>query len=306
MKEKRKHGILAKRLTALAVVVCLLFGMVPSGLTMFEPFEVEAANGVQQKIDAIKAIYPTGSFFSVNRQACTHGSYETCPNSNCQLSEVMKKHHGGWPGGTDGWTCMAFARFVFYQVFGVMCSNTSGGWYNVSISNAKVGDFVVIDGGSHYGIYLYSDGGYFYLYESNINYMPNKVGYGTIKYANSRATEVRRANNYDSVNNTSSTPTGSVTTPTISTDLPSYIANETAKISWAKSSTNCDFYQYWLVVQNLTENKQIFSGATGNAGDVNANSANIKFGSAGEYKITVYAVPYDKTKQKVRSFFHIF
>ena len=97
----------------------------------------------------------------------------------------------------------------------------------------------------------------------------------------------------------SSTPTGSVTTPTISTDLPSYIVNETAKISWAKSSTNCDFYQYWLVVQNLTENKQIYGGATGNAGDVNANSCNIKFGSAGEYKITVYAVPYDKTKEKV-------
>lgn len=52
----------------------------------------------------------------------------------------MNARHGGWPGGTDGWTCVGFARFIFYQLFGVMCSNNSGGWSNVNISQARIGD----------------------------------------------------------------------------------------------------------------------------------------------------------------------
>ena len=286
MQEKRKHGLLAKRLTALAVVVCLLFGMVPSGLTMFEALEVEAAelgikgNGIGGIwIDIYGSIYKSKNYNNI-----AYTSVGCTWFAACRAQELTGVNTTIWSGSA-------------------LWNNGSGRYGWSTGKELKAPALVCYSG--HVAVVEKIEGDTVYISEGGSGYSDGDHGFCVIRTASK--SQVMAGDSYMGSylgclympGAASSTPTGSVTTPTISTDLPSYIVNETAKISWAKSSTNCDFYQYWLVVQNLTENKQIFSGATGNARDVNANSANIKFGSAGEYKITVYAVPYDKTKQKV-------
>ncbi len=94
-----------------------------------------------------------------------------------------------------------------------------------------------------------------------------------------------------------------MTTPTITLNKTSYKVGDRVNISWKKTSSDTDFYQYWLIINNKTTNTQIFAGATGEAGDVEKNSYSFTTSTPGEYSVTVYSVPYnDKdSRQKVSS-----
>ena len=94
---------------------------------------------------------------------------------------------------------------------------------------------------------------------------------------------------------------GNMTTPTITLNKTSYTVGEKVSISWAKTSANTDFYQYWLIIKNKTTNKQHYAGSPGAAGNVNANTYTFTVPEKGDYLITVYAVPYNdkNTRQKV-------
>ena len=94
---------------------------------------------------------------------------------------------------------------------------------------------------------------------------------------------------------------GNMTMPTISIDRTSYYVGDKINISWDKTSANTDFYQYWLIINNTTNGKEYFAGATGSAGNVHANSYSFKIPTTGNYLITVYSVPYNNkdTRQKV-------
>lgn len=292
MRQKRKWF---KRIAAVLMAVCMLTGIVPPGFELVEPMKVEAAGGgVAQKINEIKKMYPDGSYFSVNGSACGHSQDKVC--NNCKLSAIMNARHGGWPGGTDGWTCVGFARFVFYCIFGVMCSDSSGGWYYVSPSQAKIGDYVILNTG-HAGICISCNGNNIYLYEANYA-TANKVRYTPQAYSVSQVSKVRRANNYDSVDTITTVP---LTTPTISLDRSSYIAGDFATISWAGSSPQSDFYQYWLVIKNNTTGVVLYGNDAGSTGNVYVTSYLQQLDQPGEYTITVYAVPNNNkdTQQKI-------
>ncbi len=92
---------------------------------------------------------------------------------------------------------------------------------------------------------------------------------------------------------------GNMTTPTISVSRTYYYPGEKVSFSWAKTSANTDFYQYWVVVKNTATKQQIYGGASGKEKDVNANSLSFIANNEGAFCITVYSVPYnDKAKRQ--------
>lgn len=192
-----------KKILSLMLILIMCFSVVP----MTElGIEAEAASGVQAKLDAIKSVYPAGSYFTVSG-----GLYAYDKGTGCQLSNIPAR--GGLSSGAaaknvmgEAWSCCGFARYVFYNIFG------TGSMSQVSLSNAKIGDYVVFNG--HYGIYLSHDSTYVYVYDSNFTTSStNRVGYNT-RVPISRFSAVYRASNYDEING-SSTPTDT-TKPTIS------------------------------------------------------------------------------------------
>ena len=99
----------------------------------------------------------------------------------------------------------------------------------------------------------------------------------------------------------SSSSNGNMTTPTITLNKTNFNYGDTVNISWAKTASGTDFYQYWIVIKNTTTGKQIYAGATGSNGDVNANSYSFKINSYGAYSVTVYAVPYNDKNNRQKS-----
>lgn len=130
------------------------------------------SGSVEDRINTLKATYPAGSYFSANGQAC--GSSSIC--SNCKLSSVPSR--GGLSTGQevanavrDGWQCCAFARYAYYNIFGISPYDGSNAVYT-SFDNAQIGDYVECykSGSStpaHYAIYLGRSGSTVYFYESN-------------------------------------------------------------------------------------------------------------------------------------------
>ena len=94
---------------------------------------------------------------------------------------------------------------------------------------------------------------------------------------------------------------GEMTTPTISTNKEAYSVGETASISWVATSPDTDFYQYWLVVKNMTTGETIHGGDPGVAGNPLVNSKQLVLSTAGKYKIRVYAVPYTDENTRGKS-----
>ena len=94
--------------------------------------------------------------------------------------------------------------------------------------------------------------------------------------------------------------TNEMTLPTIYIDKTNYHVGNNVNITWKATSVNTDFYQYWLVIDNKTNGKRYYGGATGAAGDSNANHYSFSIPAEGNYYITVYAVPYSSNNsQKV-------
>lgn len=114
--------------------------------------ESVSVGGVEAKLNAIKSVYPTGSYFTT-----TGGPVYSNDSWQCQLSNIPSR--GGLPSGAtvanaigEGWSCNSFARYVYYNVFGQHYING----YQVSLASASLGDVVEFYAGSgyHYGIYL--------------------------------------------------------------------------------------------------------------------------------------------------------
>lgn len=178
----------------------LIIAMLTSVLWVNQPVYA-AENGVETIINELKKLYPTGSYFSVNGGRCSHNADSTC--SNCQLSNIKKQNkiqHLASANAklADAWTCCAFARFLFYNIFGIDTYYYKTQCNQVSLSDIKVGDYVILNG--HYGIFAYAQNGRYYLYESNIG-GTNRVSYGGSGYTASSIKSVWRAKNYDSVAN---------------------------------------------------------------------------------------------------------
>lgn len=162
MKRRWKKGM-AWLLSALCILVTVQIPSIPAKAE---------ANGVQKKIEEILQQYPDGSYFSVDGKECGGACWK------CQLSSIDSE--AAQVMG-DAWECAAFARYVFYHIFG--CNHRFDGSsngkepitvYSVSDLNnqAKVGDLIACmdssGGERHSGIYVGGSGNTFNLYESNV------------------------------------------------------------------------------------------------------------------------------------------
>ncbi len=153
-----------------ATIICCIFMVFPvsSNAVVINGTSV-GSSAVQEKLNLIKSVYPTGSYFTASGNVCYSNQ-----SWDCQLSNIPSR--GGLPSGStvsritgEAWSCCSFARYVFYCVFGV--SPTSCG--TVSAANASIGDY--IDFGSHYGIFLGQDSNYWYIYDSNYTDPPTNI-----------------------------------------------------------------------------------------------------------------------------------
>ena len=181
-----------------------------SGMTI----TAQAANGIETKVSSIKSKYPSGSYFSANGKACTHKTSEGC--SNCKLSNINSK---AAKVCGDGYTCWAFANYMFYTIFGIAPSTSNGSTSKTVTaenlnSNAKYGDYIVSLNSNgnpiHYSIYLGANGSAHYTADSNY-VTPNKVNYGSCSakgyYNNTPKYRIIHAKNYDSIKGSSSSGT---------------------------------------------------------------------------------------------------
>ena len=121
-----------------------------------------AVNGVQKKLDEIRAVYPNGSYFTADGQIC-----RSRQNDNCRLSRIPAR--GGLPSGeevylqlnNESWSCRSFADYVFYYTFG------EAYWNLKSTSAPVLGDFIKLNNGRHSAIYLWEDADNYYVFDSN-------------------------------------------------------------------------------------------------------------------------------------------
>ncbi len=179
-----------KPILAAVIAVTLVAAVLPLA------FSAKAAtNGVQKKLDELKAVYYTGTYFTMDGNACYANQAD-----NCRLSLIPSR--GGLPSGADvcagngdneSWSCRAFANYVFWYVFGER-------YWNLKAVDAPVlGDFVKFNGGSHSAIYLWEDANNYYVYDSNGD-STNVVCYGRA-FSKSlwRLSGIYHASSYDRV-----------------------------------------------------------------------------------------------------------
>ena len=118
MKERKKWF---KKVMALVLCIGMLSGMF-DGFPLIGNFSVTVeaqGNGVQRKIDELKNMYPTNSYFSANGRACGSECNNSC--NNCSLKNTIANRHPEFKSSnlTEAWSCYAFARFVYYYLFGI-------------------------------------------------------------------------------------------------------------------------------------------------------------------------------------------
>lgn len=188
----KKTGLL-KRIISLVLTLVLAVGIVPA----VGGGEVSAEeNGILTKINEFRDnYYPDGSYFTTDGKSCGNNECE-----KCSLSEIIKSKHPEFKGkfNKEAHSCVAFARLVFYYVFGIDNSgrSTNKQLEIVDYRNIKTGDLIEFNK-NHDAIFLYKQNGVYYVYDCNF------VGKSKVSYKRkvqksdiSKAT-IYRAKNYD-------------------------------------------------------------------------------------------------------------
>lgn len=157
-------------------------------------------SGVEQKLEELFALYPDGSYFSVDGEACGHSSGATC--DNCKMGNIVDAYFPGLSAQMNdaykkSWTCVGFAQFAYFYIFG----HEVGKWgseddftnIGTDLSEAQAGDLIVYSG--HDAIYL-GDGA---VYEANWG-ETNQVSIGNDAEKPRGIQAIYHANNYDEIN----------------------------------------------------------------------------------------------------------
>ncbi len=166
------------------------------------------SQGIYNRLLTIKSVYPAGSYFTVDGGICTSDSDDNCKLSNIPARGVLSTGAAAAQVCGEGWSCCGFARYVFYNTF---YHSPTANTTEVSIDNAKPGDFVVFSG--HYGIFLYADTSSVYVYDSNFTTTPtNRVQWET-KITRSRVSTIYHSNAYASYNSQYGGSSSSVVIP---------------------------------------------------------------------------------------------
>lgn len=131
--------------------------------------------GIKDRITNIYSTWSDGKHFTTDGKACNDAS-SNC--KKCRLSNIAPDVYRAI--GSDANSCASFAAYCFYKIFGLSYFDNSNTVRTVVYSldelnrTAKVGDHIACCKGNdknqlHYGIYLKSEGGLLYLYESNFS-----------------------------------------------------------------------------------------------------------------------------------------
>ncbi|MBQ9986683.1 MAG: InlB B-repeat-containing protein [Oscillospiraceae bacterium] len=147
-----------------------------------------------ERIENLKKLFPSGSFFSVNGQACSHTSSGTC--NNCELTHILQRDDLKDYRFSDGgsWTCLGFAKFAWYFIHGKVWSGSydvivNKGDFNKNLfSQAVPGDMIYFFDGSGNFRHAAIFGGSAtdtsaVFYHANTGGVPNKVSYGSWNYS---------------------------------------------------------------------------------------------------------------------------
>lgn len=115
--------------------------------------------------------------------------------------------YSGTQGLWDAWTCMSFARYAFWYMFGANDKDSSTYTKFTDPTQAKVGDFYANPAYPHYGIVISYDESSNTITLLDGNSQPS-LGVGAVTHASPNWTMqgdsfFLRANNYDSINGSS-------------------------------------------------------------------------------------------------------
>ncbi len=185
----------ARSITSVVLTVIMLIS-----IFTIVPISASAAGGVESKIQQIKNVYPTGSYFTKSGNVCYSNQ-----SADCELNNIPSR--GGLPSGAsaasvtgNAWSCCSFARYIFYTVFGISPEASTP----VSSSNLSFGDYIRIRSGEykHYAILLGQDNDYWYVYNSNGTTTPTNIVEYSQRYSKSKWSLMAayHATNYDTIN----------------------------------------------------------------------------------------------------------
>ena len=184
-----------KRILTAFFAVVLLIACIP-----LMPIQAEASstNGIQAKLDKLKSVYYTGTYFTKSGNAAHYTN-----ESESHINNIPAR--GGLPAGSslgiNGTSCWAFAQYCFCYIYGT-------NFYNANVvSKPSFGDAVAFNGGTHYAIYLGEDSNNYYVYDANYGYYCAVRYNGALTKSGHTITTVYHAKNYDQVYGTSSQPT---------------------------------------------------------------------------------------------------
>ena len=246
------------------------------------------AGNVQARIAQLQSVLGDGVYFSANGKACSGGT--NCQDENCSLWGTMNRNFDfslefAKSVSVPVNTCVAFARFAFWYIFGVK-GWQGGAFTNACIpanaememrpfSEAKLGDIVVwtTDGSSgHYAIYL-GPNSYYQSNSETGSEATNRIRYGT-SYPGTPS-HIIRAKNYDAINGVvtstltlnanggSVTPTTHTSTQGQTYNLPTPTRNNHTFTGWTLSgggSLNGSTYTFGtsngMVTAQWTANSQ--------------------------------------------------
>ena len=231
---------------AAMLLACLMLLSIGAVCTVHAAEEEDTIYG---RLLEVKAVYPDQYFyFTVDGSACWSSS-----GSNCRLSSIPSR--GGLPSGKEaasweGWSCVGFARYVFYCVFGENFSAAT------KTSSPVVGDVIHTTGpgSDHCSVYLREDDNYWYVFDANWGNGCGVRWEGTISKSKNTLHEVYHAKGYDKL------PVGDV--PQQETTRPDdpILTDPTAPGEDGTGETHD--WQPGLVVLNATcayEGEQIFT-----------------------------------------------
>lgn len=195
MQEKKKHNI--RTIVAICLACLLLLSTADLVFSAKAAETEEPSGGVYQALLQIKAVYPDQYFyFTRSGSACYSSS-----GSDCLLTNIPSR--GGLPSGAEvgysAWSCVGFAHYVFYCVFGTTFKS------GTVVSTPSVGDVIHTTGpgSNHHSVYLGEDSANWYVFDGNWGNACGVRWYGKISKSTCTLHEIYHAKNYDAVNGSS-------------------------------------------------------------------------------------------------------
>ena len=191
-----------KRIILFLIITVLTFSSV-SVFSFAE--EAKELSAVELKLNKLKEVYPTGSYFTKSGNAASRDDWSQVSSLKIDSQLAVIPARGGLPAGSEvgrkGTSCYAFAMYCFYYLFG---HHFDGHESVTKVETPSVGDAILFwySGGaeaSHYAIYLGEDKNNYYVYDANWNHDCAVREYGKVRKSKYAYATFYHANGYDTL-----------------------------------------------------------------------------------------------------------